>query len=117
MKAQLEVLIVKIDEVCEAVFRKHRAFLRKTEGSSKYPKFAIYMTPEFFRECMKEIQGSVTSMAIEFHTDQTIVGYPVWVAVSRSVQRTHEPWVIVDLNLDYLDDDQPWVGCNPISDL
>lgn len=84
-----------IEQVLESLYDK-KVDIMRLSLSTREPNLAVYMTHNFFRDCMREIRGAVNSAVMEFYQNQTVNGYPVFLVEDRT--NRHPSYHIVELN-------------------
>lgn len=92
---------MKIEEVCNAVSKKHYEIKTENIDIDYEPKIAVYMNYEYWRECMAEISGGVGAGVFEFYDNHTVMGYPVWKVPpmhGRDGEKLHAPFIVVNLD-------------------
>jgi hypothetical protein len=93
--------MMKIEELCNAVSKKHYEIKTESVNSDYVPKIAIYMDYEYWRECVDEIKGAVAGVVFEFYDHNTVMGYPVWKVApthGRDGEKVHAPFSVVNLD-------------------
>ena len=73
-----------INEIFNKVSEFIDDLIEQNKGYYK-PEIAIYMSEDFWRECMNEIYGETNSCGYEFVSNRTIRGYPVFMVISRNI--------------------------------
>jgi hypothetical protein len=63
-----------IDDVANQIVTKANTLVRERDYR---PKLVVYMSQSFHYECMMEIRGEVSSVAMTFLNDNRIFDYPV----------------------------------------
>ena len=85
---------MKIDEVANSVMKLRRK-IRSADPSGDNPKILIYMSMEYFYDCMIEIRGEVPGFAYDFYDKQQIYGYPVFEVAERTGSHKHPPFLVL----------------------
>lgn len=89
---------MKIQEVIEAVFQKHRLSMVNAKSSNHVPKISVYMDYEFYMCCKKEISGQVDHQVYLFLTEDKIFGHPIYKVIESTTQSgtiKHQPYKVV----------------------
>ncbi len=64
-------------------------------------RIAIYMDYDYWQQCrVQRSKGRVSPSVHEFHTKDTIVGYPVWKVLPPDSGDRHPNFLVVDLSAD-----------------
>lgn len=85
-----------IEEVFESVFDARKDAFRTSNKRDEI--FHVYMTVEFFRDCMNEIRGAVSASVMEFYQDRKVMGCPVFLVVESFGGERHTPWRVVKVS-------------------
>jgi len=80
---------MKIEEVINVVFKLENDVLSKNP-SMDHCKLHVYMTNDYWHECMMEIRGQVSIPVHEFSDKNTILGHPV----HRVISDGHPPFKV-----------------------
>jgi hypothetical protein len=88
---------MKIDEVINAVLKKH--FDWRKVNIKGIPNLAVYMSDDFYGDCMQDLRGELSPYQDEFMRDMTIHGYPVYPVIKMSRSKVEHPDFRV-VNLD-----------------
>lgn len=84
-----------IEEVLAGLYS---ARMKAFRDANARDSFHVYMTVEFYRDAMKEINGAVSFSVMEFYNGRTIGGCPVFLVVESVGGQRHAPWRIVRIN-------------------
>lgn len=79
-----------IDEVANQIITKSNRLVRERNYR---PRLVVYMSCHFYHECMMELSGAVSSVAMTFLNDSKIFDYPVY----RVIDDTHPSCTIVEV--------------------
>ena len=92
---------MKIDEVLSVVHAKKRNYRKSNAGATK--RFRIYMSFDFWNDCMREIleAGEVNTSVFEFYQQGTIFGFEVFQVPSSQTGKQHEPFEVVTIGHDH----------------
>lgn len=84
--------MAKLDEVFEAVHKERMRQLELYGASYKFePQIVVYMTHDFYYDCMGEIQGGVSNDVYEFSKNESLLGFPCY----RVADKSHLPWRVL----------------------
>ncbi len=82
----------RLDEVFEAVHKERMRQLELYGASHKFePQIVVYMTHDFYCDCMGEIQGGVSNAVYEFSKNKSVLGFPCY----RVTDKNHPPWRVL----------------------
>jgi hypothetical protein len=88
---------LKIDAVFEAVYKKRNEISIRDQGATD-PNLVIYMSPDFYHDCMSEICGGVNIGAYEFVREGTIKGFTVYIVPgTAALDKTHPPYRVFEI--------------------
>ena len=82
-----------IEEVLAGLYSARMKAFRDAKNAQT--SFHVYMTVDFYRDAMKEINGPVSFSVMEFYNGRTIGGCPVFLVVESVGGQRHAPWRIV----------------------
>ncbi len=89
---------MKIMELANAVHEEHRR-LRGMSGDFSIPiNINIYISIDYYHECMMEIKGPVPAMANELFHNGTIMGYKVHKVIGDT---GHKAWEVFGVRDEY----------------
>lgn len=86
----------QINNVIKALMEKRDKIVSKT-NSLEEPKLAIYMSMDFWYECMLQMKGHLSEIEFEFYSTNKLLGFPVNRVYGTNIGEGHPDFLIANI--------------------
>lgn len=86
----------QLNNVLKALMEKRDSIISKT-NSLEEPKLAVYMSMDFWYECMSQMKGHLDQTEYEFYSTNRLLGFPVNRVYGSNIGEKHPDFLIANI--------------------